>query len=71
MNLKEAKESDLIARHIVVTRSAVTHKRLGDIPELHQHNFTMTRLNRAGIEMVPHGDMFLQLGRYRKSSRYN
>ncbi|MEI9912354.1 MAG: hypothetical protein WDO71_23490 [Bacteroidota bacterium] len=45
-----------------MTRSAVTHKRLGDIPELHQHDFTLTRLNRAGIELVPHGDIFLQLG---------
>ena len=62
MNLKTAKESDLISRHIVVTRAAVTHKRLGDIPELQQHDFTLTRLSRAGIEMVPHGDIFLQLG---------
>ncbi|HNR17676.1 MAG TPA: putative transporter, partial [Chitinophagaceae bacterium] len=62
MNLKTAKESDLISRHIVVTRTAVTHKRLGDIPELHQQEFTLTRLSRAGIEMVPHGDIFLQLG---------
>lgn len=62
MNLKTATDSDLISRMIVVTRSAVTHKRLGDIPELHQQEFTLTRLSRAGIEMVPHGDIFLQLG---------
>lgn len=62
MNLKTAQESDLISRQIVVTRTAVTHKRLGDIPELHQQEFTLTRLSRAGIEMVPHGDIFLQLG---------
>lgn len=62
MNLKTAKDSDLISRHIVVTRTAVTHRRLGDIPELQQHDFTLTRLSRAGIEMVPHGDVFLQLG---------
>lgn len=62
MDLKTAKESALLSTNIVVTRTAVTHKRLGDIPELHQHDFTLTRLNRAGIEMVPHGDMFLQLG---------
>ena len=29
---------------------------------MHQHDFTLTRLSRAGIEMVPHGDIFLQLG---------
>lgn len=62
MNLKTAKNSDLISRQIVVTRKEVTHKRLGNIQELHQHEFTLTRLSRAGIEMVPHGDTFLQLG---------
>lgn len=58
MNLKTAKNSDLISRQIVVTRKEVTYKRLGDIQELHQHEFTLIRLSRAGIEMVPHGDTF-------------
>ena len=62
MNLKTQSGSDLISRMIVVTRKEVTHKRLGDIPEIHQHDFTMTRLNRAGIEMVAHGNIYLQLG---------
>lgn len=61
-NLKDEPASNLISRQIVVTRTEVTHKRLGDIPEFHQHGFTLTRLNRAGIEMVPHGNIFLQLG---------
>lgn len=61
-NLKTAAESKLISRNIVVTKTSVTHKRLGDLPEMDQHDFTLTRVNRAGIEMVPHGDMFLQLG---------
>ncbi len=62
INLKDSTESNLISRTIVVTRKSVTHKRLGDLPELNQQNFTMTRLSRAGIEMVPHGDIYLQLG---------
>lgn len=62
MNLKTAKDSHLISRLVVVTRTDVTHKRLGDQPELQQHDFTLTRLSRAGVEMVPHGDIFLQLG---------
>lgn len=61
MNLKDQPESNLISRTIIVTRKEITHKRLGDIPELHQNNFTLTRLNRAGIEMIPHGDIVLQL----------
>jgi putative transport protein len=66
MNLKEMPQSDLISRILVVTQSTVTHKRLGDIAALHQHDFTLTRLSRAGVEMVPHGDMILQLGDHLK-----
>lgn len=62
MNLKDAPGSDLVSKTIVVTRKEVTHKRLGDIPEIHQHDFTLTRLERAGLEMVTHGNTYLQLG---------
>lgn len=62
MNLKNEPGSDLISRHIVVTRKEMTHRRLGDLQEIHQHDFTLTRLSRAGVEMVPHGNIFLQLG---------
>lgn len=62
MNLKDEPGSNLVSRTIVVTRKEVTHKRLGDIPEIHQHDFTITRLERAGIEMVTHGNTYLQLG---------
>lgn len=62
MDLKEAPQSELISRIITVTQPDVTHRRLGDLSALHQHDFTLTRLNRAGVEMVPHGDIILQLG---------
>jgi putative transport protein len=62
VNLKEAPQSELLSRIIVVTQPEVTHKRLGDLVALHQHDFTLTRLSRAGVEMVPHGDIVLQLG---------
>ncbi|MFN5136178.1 MAG: TrkA C-terminal domain-containing protein, partial [Chitinophagaceae bacterium] len=59
---KEVPQSELLSRIIVVTQASVTHKRLGDLAALHQHDFTLTRLSRAGVEMVPHGDIVLQLG---------
>ena len=62
IDLKSAPESKLISRDIVVTRQEVTHKRIGHLPEIHQHDFTLTRLSRAGIEMVTNGNMYLQLG---------
>lgn len=62
MDLKTAMDSNLVSNRIVVTNKNITHVRLGDIPEINQHDFTFTRLNRAGIEMVPNGNITLQLG---------
>lgn len=62
VNLKTAPNNILVDRTVVVTRPEVTHKRLGDIAGLHQQEFTLSRLSRAGIEIMPHGDLFLQLG---------
>jgi putative transport protein len=62
MDLKTAMDSNLVSSRIVVTNKDITHRRLGDIPEINQHDFTFTRLNRAGIEMVPNGNIALQLG---------
>jgi putative transport protein len=62
MNLKTALDSNLVSSHVVVTNKNITHKRLGDIPEFNQHDFTFTRLYRAGTQMVPNGNISLQLG---------
>lgn len=62
MNLRTIPTSNLISRFIVVTRKEVTHKRLGNIMELQHEALTISRIKRAGIEMVAHGNVFLQLG---------
>ncbi len=62
MNLTTESSSNLISRMIVVTRKEITHKRLGDIAEMQLESLTLTRIKRAGIEMVAHGNIFLQLG---------
>jgi len=62
MNLRNGSDNDLMLRNIVVTRSGITHRHIGDIPQLHHHHFTLTRLNRAGIEMLARADILLQLG---------
>lgn len=62
VDLKTNPQSVLIDRTVVVTRAEVTHRRLGDIPGMHEQGFTLARLSRAGIEVLPHGDLFLQLG---------
>ena len=62
MNLRVEPSSELISRQIVVTNKEVTHHRLGSIPEIQHQNLTISRIKRAGIEMVAHGNIFLQLG---------
>jgi len=62
MNLRNVPSSNLISRLIVVTRKEITHKRLGNILEIQHETLTITRIKRAGIEMVAHGNVFLQLG---------
>lgn len=62
LNLKADQSSRLIDRKIVVTRKEVTHKRIGNIAEIPHENLTITRIERAGIEMVAHGNLYLQLG---------
>ena len=62
MNLRNEPSSNLLSRQIVVTRKEITHRRLGSIPELHHETLTITRIKRSGIEMVAHGNIYLQLG---------
>lgn len=62
MNLQTEASGNLISRMIVVTRKEITHKRLGDIAEIQHQALTLTRIKRAGIEMVAHGNIYLQLG---------
>ncbi|HRN46612.1 MAG TPA: putative transporter [Niabella sp.] len=62
IDLRTQPNSVLMDRTVVVTQTEVTHKRLGDIAGMLQDGFTLTRLSRAGIEILPHGDLYLQLG---------
>jgi len=60
-NLKVAPRSELISRIIVVTNKEATHKKISEIFSLQQHNFTLSRVARAGVELIPHGNMILQM----------
>lgn len=62
MNLRTEPSSGLISRQIVVTRKDITHRRLGDLAQIQHETLTLSRIKRAGIEMVAHGNIFLQLG---------
>ncbi len=62
LNLKEVSQSEVVDRLIVVTRPDVTHQRIGEIPELRNADFNISRLMRAGVEIIPNAGTFLQLG---------
>ena len=62
MDLRTDINSDLVSNHVVVTNKNITHKRIGDIIEFSPPDFTFTRLYRAGIQMIPNGNISLQLG---------
>lgn len=52
----------LISRRIVVTRTACNGKRLSSFDIRHRYHATITRINRAGVELLATPDLVLQLG---------
>ena len=52
----------MAARRIMVTNAAVNGKKLGRLGLYDGLGFNITRVNRAGIDLVPHRDLSLQIG---------
>lgn len=61
VNLKTV-EADIRWERVVVTNSRVLGKRVGELDLLKVHDVVISRVNRAGIELVPTGDLSLQFG---------
>ncbi|MGL4347818.1 MAG: hypothetical protein ACRCR9_07050 [Chitinophagaceae bacterium] len=61
-DLKIIESNELVSKYVIVIRSEITHKRLGDITALHQQGIPLSRLERAGICIVTNGDTIFQLG---------
>ena len=62
INLREIKGSTIVTRKIIVTYKEATHKKMGDIPELYQHDCTITRISRSGIEFIADTNIVLHIG---------
>ncbi len=58
----KAEPSELKWERLVVTNSAVLGHALGSLDFLPRHGVTISRLNRAGVELVPAPDLKLQFG---------
>lgn len=56
------RDNHLISRRVVVTRTRCNGKRLSSFDVRHRYHATITRINRAGVELLATPDLILQLG---------
>ncbi len=54
--------TQLVSRRIVITKSTINGKKLSDLRLRTKYNINITRINRAGIDLVPYQGMELQMG---------
>ena len=54
--------SHLVLRHVVVTKPELNGKRIGDLNIRATYHVSITRIRRAGVELLATRDLYLQLG---------
>ena len=54
--------TQLVSRRIVITKSTINGKKLSDLRLRTKYNINITRINRAGIDLIPYQGMELQMG---------
>ena len=52
----------LVSRHIIVTKPELNGKRIGDLNVRATYHVSITRIRRAGIELLATRELYLQLG---------
>ena len=52
----------LVSRHIIVTKNELNGKRIGDLNVRATYHVSITRIRRAGVELLATRDLYLQLG---------
>lgn len=52
----------LVSRHVFVTRTELNGAKLGDLHLRNAYRINITRVNRAGIDILPSRDLRLQMG---------
>ena len=58
----EKAHAHLVSRHVVVTKPELNGKRIGDMNVRATYHVSITRIRRAGIELLATRDLYLQLG---------
>lgn len=59
---EEKKASSLVSRRIVLTKGDLNGKRIGSLSIRKNYHVNITRINRAGIDLLATPDLVLQLG---------
>ena len=54
--------TQLVSRRIVITKHTINGKKLSDLRLRTKYNINITRINRAGIDLIPYQGMELQIG---------
>lgn len=54
--------TQLVSRRIVITKHTINGKKLSDLRLRTKYNINITRINRAGIDLIPYQGMELQMG---------
>ena len=57
-----SQQAHLVSRHLVVTKPELNGKRIGDLNVRAAYHVSITRIRRAGIELLATRDLYLQLG---------
>lgn len=52
----------LVSRHVIVTKPELNGKRIGDLNVRATYHVSITRIRRAGVELLATRDLYLQLG---------
>jgi putative transport protein len=55
-------QAHLVSRNIIVTKAELNGKRIGDLNVRATYHVSITRIRRAGIELLATRDLYLQLG---------
>lgn len=55
-------QSQLVSRRIIITKPSINGKRLSDLHLRTKYGINITRINRAGIDLIPYQGMELQMG---------
>ena len=55
-------DGTLVSRHVLVTKSNINGAKLGDLHLRNAYSINITRVNRAGIDILPSSSLRLQIG---------